>query len=215
MSKYVLSVCISLFITTIISASAVRLILGPTQWEGIIAILFFLLPAVILLFAAFIYLAEKLLRKYADPLIKYPRFEIDFESHSKIIAFIGYVEIISGLLFACVSSWILIAYKFTPLNFLILIFSFLIFSSGYLLVKKSKIGIILSIISQAATIVNFITPEYMYYFGNLLNFTIGFIIGNSRISINVVSIVFFVVLLINIKRQPNNSLQQIADATAK
>lgn len=215
MSKYVLSVCISLFITTIISASAVRLILGPTLYEGIITILFFLLPVVVLIFATFLYLAEKLLKKYADPLIKYPRIEIDFESHSKIIAFIGYIEIISGLLFACVSSWILIAYKFTPLNLLILLFSFLIFSSGYLLVKKSKIGIILSVISQAATIVNFITPDYMYYFGNLINFTIGFLIGNARISINVVSVVFLIVLLMNIKRQPNNSLQQIADATAK
>lgn len=198
-----MSVCISAFLTTIVCATSVRLIAGPTKWEGIVAIFFFLLPIVILLFALFLYFSENLLKKYIKPSESVSLLTVKFERYEKIVGFIGYVEVVSGVVYACITSWILIAYEFTFLNAIIFILSFIIFSSGYLLVRNFKIGVYLSMLSQAASVINISTPDFTYYFGNLINFTAGIKFSESTCAINFVSIIFFIILLLNVKRKPN------------
>ena len=202
-----MSVCISLFLTTIVCATGVRLVAGPTKWEGIMTMLIFLLPAVILLFALFLYPSEKLLKKFGDPFDKTNLVTVELEKYEKVVQFIGYIEVVSGLFYACIASWILIAYKFTCTNAIILVLSFLTFSSGYLLIKKTNIGIYLSLFSQAASIINFSTADYIFYFGNIINFTAGLTFSESAFTINIVSIVFFIILVLNIKTKPNKRLQ--------
>jgi hypothetical protein len=65
-----MSVCISAFVTTIICATGVLLIMGPTKWEGLVAIFLLLLPFVVLLFALFLYLSQKILKKTGLPFDK-------------------------------------------------------------------------------------------------------------------------------------------------
>lgn len=215
MSKYVNSICISAFFTTIFCATGVRLIAGPTKWEGIAALFFLLLPVVILLFALFLFISENLLKKYRNLFRQnlFPTVEIG--KYEKFVTFIGYVEVASGVVSGCIASWITIAYKLIFANLIILTLSSFIFLAGLLLLRKFKIGLYLSIIAQLLSVIQFSTPEHTFYFGNLINFTVGIKFIGSTFAVNIVSILFIAVLLLSIKQKPDQTATLNAQKTVR
>jgi hypothetical protein len=122
------------------------------------------------------------------------------------VAFLGYVEVASGLCCGCIAAWMLIAYKFTLLNIVVLILALFLFISGYLLLRNLRIGVYLSLIAQATTVMNITTPDFSFFFGNLLNFAVSLRFDESTMKINIVSLAFLTILLLNIKRKPNNAM---------